>query len=55
MREALSEAELAAAAGDVPVGAVIVKDGEIVEMGDTDEVFRSPKHIYTKQLISSRI
>ena len=33
MREALSEAELAAAAGDVPVGAVIVKDGEIVGRG----------------------
>ena len=33
----------------------VMKSGEIVEMGDTKEVFESPKHIYTKQLISSRI
>ena len=30
MREALSEAGLAAAAGEMPVGCVIVRDGEIV-------------------------
>ena len=30
MREALREAELAAAAGEVPIGAVAVKDGQIV-------------------------
>lgn len=30
MREALHEAELAADMGEVPVGAVIVKDGEII-------------------------
>lgn len=30
MREALNEAELAAGEGEVPVGAVIVRDGEIV-------------------------
>ena len=30
MREALSEAEAAAAAGEMPVGCVVVKDGEIV-------------------------
>lgn len=30
MREALLEAEAAAAAGEVPVGAVIVRDGEII-------------------------
>ncbi len=33
MREAISLAELAGAAGDVPVGAVIVRDGEIVARG----------------------
>ena len=33
MREALAQAEEAAAAGEVPVGAVIVKDGEIVGRG----------------------
>ncbi len=30
MREALIEAELAAAAGEMPVGCVIVRDGEII-------------------------
>ena len=30
MREALSEAELAYALGEVPVGAVLVRDGEII-------------------------
>ena len=33
MREALSEAAKAAAAGEVPVGAVLVKDGRIVGRG----------------------
>lgn len=33
MREALRLAEKAAAAGDVPVGAVIVKDGNIIARG----------------------
>ena len=30
MQEALEEAKKAAGAGEVPVGAVIVKDGEII-------------------------
>ena len=30
MRLALEEAQLAAVAGDVPVGAVIVKDGSVI-------------------------
>ncbi|MFT7519052.1 MAG: tRNA(adenine34) deaminase [Kiritimatiellia bacterium] len=33
MQAALAEAELARAKGDVPVGAVIVKDGEIIGRG----------------------
>lgn len=33
MIEALKEAEIAAAAGEVPVGAVIVKNGEIIARG----------------------
>ncbi len=33
MREALAEAALAAAQGEVPVGAVLVKDGEIIARG----------------------
>jgi tRNA(adenine34) deaminase len=33
MRHALEQARLAAAAGEVPVGAIVVKDGEIVGRG----------------------
>ena len=33
----------------------VMKDGEIVEMGDTDEVFSRPQHEYTKHLLSARI
>ncbi len=33
MREALSEARIAAAMGEVPVGAVVVREGEIVGRG----------------------
>ena len=36
MKEALVEAKKAAAAGEVPVGAVIVKDGEIVGRGHNE-------------------
>ena len=33
MREAMAEAVLAGAAGDVPVGCVIVVDGEVIARG----------------------
>ena len=33
----------------------IMKDGEIVETGNTKEVFKNPKHKYTKYLISSEL
>ena len=33
MEEALKEAEKAAAVGEVPIGAVIVKDGRIIGRG----------------------
>lgn len=36
MKEALAEAKKAAAAGEVPVGAVIVKDGEIIGRGHNE-------------------
>lgn len=43
MKEALAEAKKAAAAGEVPVGAVIVKDGEIVGRGHNEtETARDP-------------
>ena len=40
MRLAMQEAEKAAAAGDVPVGAVIVKNGEIIARGHNTRVQR---------------
>ena len=43
MREALALAEEAAAHGEIPVGAVIVKDGKIIARGRNDrEETRSP-------------
>jgi tRNA(adenine34) deaminase len=41
MREALAEAEQAAAAGEVPVGAVVVKDGRIIGRGRNQPVSAS--------------
>ena len=32
---------------------LVMKKGEIVEQGDTAEIFRSPKHTYTRTLLSS--
>ncbi len=31
----------------------VMNNGEIVERGDTDELFRNPKHAYTKHLLAS--
>ncbi len=39
--------------GEVCSRVVVMKDGEIVEEGKTEEVFSSPKHSYTKLLIES--
>ena len=33
----------------------VMKDGEVVELGNTEEVFANPKHDYTKRLLSARI
>ncbi len=33
----------------------VIKDGEIIEQGSAQEVFRSPKHEYTKELINCSI
>ena len=41
MRLALREAERAAANGDVPIGAVVVRDGEVVGAGGNEREVRS--------------
>ena len=43
MAEALKEAEIAAASGEIPVGAVIVRDGEIIARGhNMTETMKDP-------------
>lgn len=43
MREALSEAKIAGQLGEIPIGAVIVKDGEIIARGhNTTETSKDP-------------
>lgn len=32
---------------------VVMKDGEVIESGDADEVLRNPKHPYTKMLVDA--
>ena len=41
MREALKEAEKAAIKGEIPVGAVIVKDGEIIARGHNTREYKN--------------
>ena len=31
----------------------VMKDGEIVETGTTEEIFENPKHPYTKKLLNA--
>jgi len=32
---------------------MVMKDGKVVEMGNSDELYRNPQHPYTKQLLSA--
>jgi len=32
---------------------MVMKDGEIVEVADSDEIYSKPLHPYTRQLLSS--
>ena len=41
MQQALSQAKLAAAAGEVPVGAVLVRDGQIISTGFNQPITNS--------------
>jgi len=38
MREALKEAEIALANDEIPIGCVLVKDGQIIEQGNHEEL-----------------
>ena len=50
MIEALEEAKKAAAAGEVPVGAVIVKDGEIIGRGHNETETRKDPTAHAEML-----
>ena len=45
MEEALKEAKKAAAMGEIPIGAVIVKDGEIIGRGHNETETGCPKNL----------
>lgn len=45
MRAALAEAKLAAALGEVPVGAVVAKDGEIIARAPQPARERQKRHL----------
>jgi peptide/nickel transport system ATP-binding protein len=32
---------------------MVMKDGAIVEMADSDEIYRNPQHPYTQQLLAA--
>ena len=54
MKLAIEEATKGIEAHDGgPFGSIIVKDGKIVEIGERDEVYFSPKDPYTKELMDS--
>ena len=50
---ALENARLAMSAGEVPIGAVLVRDGKIIESGSKSNIFNNPSEKYTKDLINS--
>ena len=52
MKKALLQAKRAGDIGEVPVGAVIVKDGKIIEQGRHQELMKAKSHyfrLYTRQ------
>jgi oligopeptide/dipeptide ABC transporter ATP-binding protein len=32
---------------------MVMRNGEVVEMGDSDKVYRSPEHPYTRMLLEA--
>ena len=51
MREALRQAQKAYSAGEVPIGAVVMRDGKIIFDGPVDELVNSPDE-YIREYIS---
>ena len=50
MQQALSQAQLAAAAGEVPVGAVLVRDGQIISTGFNQPITNSDPSAHAEMM-----
>jgi tRNA(adenine34) deaminase len=50
MQQALSQAKLAAAAGEVPVGAVLVRDGEVISTGFNQPITNSDPSAHAEMM-----
>ena len=50
MQQALSQAKLAAAAGEVPVGAVLVRDGQIISTGFNQPITNSDPSAHAEMM-----
>ena len=53
MAAALAQAQAAGLRGEVPVGAVVVHQGQIVETAATATLFANPQAAYTRELLSA--
>ena len=50
MQQALSQAKLAAAAGEVPVGAVLVRDGQVISTGFNQPITNSDPSAHAEMM-----
>jgi tRNA(adenine34) deaminase len=50
MQQALSQAKLAAAAGEVPVGAILVRDGQIISTGFNQPITNSDPSAHAEMM-----
>ena len=50
MQQALSQAKLAASAGEVPVGAVLVRDGQVISTGFNQPITNSDPSAHAEMM-----
>lgn len=51
MQQALSQAKLAASAGEVPVGAVLVRDGQVISTGFNQPITNSDPSAHAEMMV----